>query len=159
MTFPTTNARTDPYWNRNLSELRQRHAHDHDHAAHELVVARVQFQDSEPGAYSSFEKDANTGESRRRPELVRVLNAAFQEHTTGNLTFKELLAAELHTTLTPSVPPNESLKHEVEVSIARHRKKNEKNHYEIRTALNLFLTATGDISFRATTPQHSRVTS
>jgi len=139
--LPNDERQTRPFWTRYLAELRTQHVLGQ--AADQLQAARIMYADptnghtllGEPGElphYSDFERNPNTGEVQQRehlpPEVVRIINEATQ----GNY-------AEVKALITKPPTLTESLRNEVTVYIDRKKTKGHKGHYDVRSALNLFL--------------------
>lgn len=77
---PNNERESRPYWLRYLEELRK--AKTVTQAETELEAAKKRHKDDDPPEYSPFERDAASGEVRRKTPLnfdqIRILNAASQ---------------------------------------------------------------------------------
>lgn len=156
--IPASERESRPYWLRYLKAIRQQQTIRQ--ADQELEAAKLTYADRGPGAYSPFEKDPVTGEVRRKKpiagEILPMLNMAAQAldpNTSGAV--KDFLLGEIERR-NPPVPDNESLKKEIETYVARYKKKDNKQWYDIQRALDLFLEATGNISLKKIDVHHYR---
>ena len=120
--LPNDERKTRPYWLQYLKELRQQNALE----SADLRKLTAAISNRPPGAYSEQDPIPD--------ELVPIINAASQ----GNI-------PELKARVIKDIPKKESLKIEADQYVARYKKKNNKQWYDVQRAIKLFLEATGDI--------------